>query len=99
MYIYVVSTETNKVVVPHDTEKLTTEVQFFEMGVRLLIKLNHKALPANIEVCNAVCDYLGVEITGCRISIKHATYCIFIQGLTSDDFVLHCGKVDSPDDV
>ena len=99
MFIYVYSTVTNKVLVPHNTDDLTTDVQFFEVGVKLLIKLNHKALPAKIEVGNNSVVHFGVEITGCSLTIPHTKYGIFIQGLTSDDFVLHCGKVDSPTDI
>tara|TARA_B100000282_G_C31518959_1_gene392997 strand:+ start:383 stop:682 length:300 start_codon:yes stop_codon:yes gene_type:complete len=99
MFIYVFSTVTNKVIVPHNTDNLTTEVQFFEAAVKLLIKLNHKALPAKIEVGNESVIHFGIEITGCKIVIPHTKYGIFIQGLTSDDFVLHCGKADSPNDI
>lgn len=99
MFIYVYSPVTNKVLVPHNTDKLTTDVQFFEVGIKLLIKLNHKALPANIEVGNDFVVHFGIEITGCKLNIPNAKYGIFIQGLTADDFVLHCGKVDSPNDI
>ena len=99
MFIYVFSPITNKVLVPHNSDDLTTDVQFFEVGIKLLIKLNHKALPANIEVGNDSVVHFGVEITGCSLTIPNAKYGIFIQGLTADDFVLHCGKVDLPNDI
>jgi hypothetical protein len=66
MFIYVFSPITNKVLVPHNTENLTTDVQFFEVALKLLIKLNHKALPANIQVGNDYVVHLGIEITGCK---------------------------------
>lgn len=99
MFIYVVSSITNKVIVPHNTDNLRTDVQFFEVALKLVIKLNHKSLPANIEVGNDTCDYLGVEITGVRLSVKQTQYDIFIQGLTSDDFSLYCGTTEKPTDV
>lgn len=99
MFIYVYSPVTNKVLVPHNSDDLTTDVQFFEVGIKLLIKLNHKELPANIEVGNSSVVHFGIEITGCSLSIPHAKYGIFIQGLTADDFVLHCEKVNSPSDI
>ncbi len=99
MFIYVYSPVTNKVLVPHNSDDLTTDVQFFEVGVKLLIKLNHKALPANIKVGNSSVVHFGIEITGCSLSIPHAKYGIFIQGLTSDDFSLYCETTEKPTDV
>ena len=99
MNIYIVSTESNKVLFPHNCDGLTTHDQFFAVAVRLVFKLNQRALPANIEVSNAFADYLGVEIDGCRLQIKNTAYCVFIQGLTVDDFDSHCGTIDLQDDV
>lgn len=99
MHIYIVSTESNNVLVPHNCEGLSTNAQFFAVALKLVIKLNQKALPANIEVSNAFADYLGIEIDGCRLQIKNTAYCVFIQGLTADDFDSHRGTADSQDDV
>jgi len=94
MFIYVVSTATNKVLTPHETEFLKTELDFFERGVRLLVKLNELPLPTNIEVFDCTASHCGIEISGCKLFIKQAKYCILIQGLTSTDFVHHCGSVN-----
>jgi|TARA_R100000084_G_C4589322_1_gene117646 hypothetical protein len=99
MFIYVFSPITNKVLVPHNTENLTTDVQFFEVALKLLIKLNHKALPANIQVGNDYVVHLGIEITGCKMTIAQAKYGIFIQNLTSDAFALYCETTTPPTDI